>query len=184
MCQKRRNGTAKRLMAQRKWHNRRPHRPWAFTEHGALQAANILRSQRAVETRPYVIRAFVKMREELTANPTIRPNSTYLDGSKPAVPNFPSGSKKRTSLATLFWSIIFSPRNAASESRRNGRAGCGHSCAERRIRVFCRLPKQMVLPVLRRQRNGCFLNPHAKPGDLAPCGGILDSGYSFDRAGL
>jgi ORF6N domain len=27
---------------------RKTHRPWAFTEHGALQAANILRSDRAI----------------------------------------------------------------------------------------------------------------------------------------
>jgi hypothetical protein len=27
---------------------RKTHRPWAFTEHGALQAANILRSERAI----------------------------------------------------------------------------------------------------------------------------------------
>jgi hypothetical protein len=38
------------------------YRPWAFTEHGALQAANILRSPRAVQMSAFVIRAFVKMR--------------------------------------------------------------------------------------------------------------------------
>jgi hypothetical protein len=47
------------------------YRPWAFTEHGALQAANVLRSERAVEMSLYVIRAFVRMREELAANATI-----------------------------------------------------------------------------------------------------------------
>jgi hypothetical protein len=39
--------------------------PYAFTEHGALQAANVLRSQRAVQMSVFVIRAFVKMREML-----------------------------------------------------------------------------------------------------------------------
>src|SRR5262249_24694309 len=39
--------------------------PYAFTEHGALQAANVLRSQCAVEMSVFVIRAFVKMRETL-----------------------------------------------------------------------------------------------------------------------
>jgi hypothetical protein len=43
----------------------RKYRPYAFTEHGALQAANILRSQRAVQMSVFVIRAFVKMRETL-----------------------------------------------------------------------------------------------------------------------
>jgi hypothetical protein len=40
--------------------------PWAFTEHGALMAANILNSPRAAEMSVYVIRAFVQMRAELT----------------------------------------------------------------------------------------------------------------------
>jgi len=39
--------------------------PYAFTEHGALQAANVLRSPRAVQMSVFVIRAFVKMRETL-----------------------------------------------------------------------------------------------------------------------
>lgn len=45
--------------------------PYAFTEHGALQAANILNSPRAVAMSVYVIRAFIKMREELASNATI-----------------------------------------------------------------------------------------------------------------
>jgi ORF6N domain-containing protein len=39
--------------------------PYAFTEHGALMAANILNSPRAVQMSVFVIRAFVKMRETL-----------------------------------------------------------------------------------------------------------------------
>ena len=42
--------------------------PWAFTEHGALQAANILNSPHAVAMSVYIIRAFVRLREEVTAN--------------------------------------------------------------------------------------------------------------------
>jgi hypothetical protein len=38
---------------------RKTHRPWAFTEHGALQVANILRSDRAIVMSVYVIRAFI-----------------------------------------------------------------------------------------------------------------------------
>src|SRR5258708_4792457 len=37
----------------------------AFTEHGALMAGNVLNSPRAVAMSVYVIRAFVKMREDL-----------------------------------------------------------------------------------------------------------------------
>jgi hypothetical protein len=37
--------------------------PHAFTEHGAIQAANVLASAQAVEMGIYVVRAFVRMRE-------------------------------------------------------------------------------------------------------------------------
>ena len=37
-------------------------RPYAFTEHGALMAANVLNSQRAVQMSVFVVRAFLKMR--------------------------------------------------------------------------------------------------------------------------
>jgi hypothetical protein len=43
--------------------------PYAFTEHGVLQAANVPRSQRAVQMSVFVIRAFVKMREALRGTP-------------------------------------------------------------------------------------------------------------------
>jgi hypothetical protein len=49
------------------WGGRRKH-PLAFTEHGAIQAATILNSPRAVELSVYVVRAFVKLREVLNTN--------------------------------------------------------------------------------------------------------------------
>ena len=42
------------------------HRPFAFTEHGAIMAANILNSPQAVQMSVFVVRAFVKMRAALT----------------------------------------------------------------------------------------------------------------------
>ena len=42
--------------------------PFAFTEHGAIQAANVLNSPQAVEMGIYVVRAFVRMREMLVAH--------------------------------------------------------------------------------------------------------------------
>ena len=39
--------------------------PYAFTEHGALMAANILRSERAIQMSVFVVRAFVRMRQML-----------------------------------------------------------------------------------------------------------------------
>jgi hypothetical protein len=37
-------------------------RPYAFTEHGAVMAANILHSDRAVQMSVFVVRAFIKLR--------------------------------------------------------------------------------------------------------------------------
>ncbi len=37
-------------------------RPYAFTEHGAIMAANVLNSARAVQMSVFVVRAFLKMR--------------------------------------------------------------------------------------------------------------------------
>lgn len=42
------------------------HLPFAFTEHGAIMAANILNSPQAVQMGVFVVRAFVKMRSLLT----------------------------------------------------------------------------------------------------------------------
>jgi hypothetical protein len=42
--------------------------PYAFTEHGAIMAATILNSPRAVEMSVYVVRAFVQLREMLASN--------------------------------------------------------------------------------------------------------------------
>ena len=42
--------------------------PYAFTEHGAIMAASILNSPRAVEVSVYVVRAFVRLRETLAAH--------------------------------------------------------------------------------------------------------------------
>jgi len=39
--------------------------PKAFTEHGAIMAANVLSSPQAVEMGVFVVRAFVKLREQL-----------------------------------------------------------------------------------------------------------------------
>jgi len=42
--------------------------PYAFTEHGALMAANVLSSRQAVEMSVLVVRAFVRMRHMLAAH--------------------------------------------------------------------------------------------------------------------
>ena len=42
--------------------------PYVFTEHGAIMAANVLNSKRAVQASVQVVRAFVKLRQLLTSN--------------------------------------------------------------------------------------------------------------------
>ena len=55
------------------------YRPWVFTEHGALQAANVLRSDRAIAMSVYVIRAFIEQREKLAANAAILKRLAEID---------------------------------------------------------------------------------------------------------
>jgi hypothetical protein len=55
------------------------YRPWAFTEHGALQAANVLRTDRAIAMSVYVIRAFIEQREKLAANAAILKRLAEID---------------------------------------------------------------------------------------------------------
>ena len=42
--------------------------PNAFTEHGAIMAATVLNSERAVEASVFVVRAFIKLREMLSTH--------------------------------------------------------------------------------------------------------------------
>lgn len=44
-------------------HGGRRKLPYVFTEHGALMAANVLKSKRAVEMSVFVVRAFIRLRE-------------------------------------------------------------------------------------------------------------------------
>jgi hypothetical protein len=55
------------------------HLPYAFTEHGALMAATVLNSPRAVKMSLFIIRAFVKIREDLAANAAILKRLAEID---------------------------------------------------------------------------------------------------------
>jgi hypothetical protein len=46
----------------------RRYRPYAFTEHGAIMAASVLKSEQAVKISVHVVRAFVKLRELLSTH--------------------------------------------------------------------------------------------------------------------
>ncbi|MES1195011.1 MAG: ORF6N domain-containing protein, partial [Opitutus sp.] len=53
--------------------------PWAFTEHGALMAATVLNSPRAVQMSLFVVRAFVQMREALLDHATVFKRLAQID---------------------------------------------------------------------------------------------------------
>jgi phage regulator Rha-like protein len=53
--------------------------PRAFTEHGCLMAANVLNSPRAVQMSIYLVRAFIKMRDELMTNAAILKRLAEID---------------------------------------------------------------------------------------------------------
>jgi hypothetical protein len=55
------------------------YRPYAFTEHGAIMAANVLSSPQAVAMSVYVVRAFIQQREVLAANETILKRLAEID---------------------------------------------------------------------------------------------------------
>ena len=49
-------------------HGGRRYPPRAYTEHGAIMAATVLNSKRAVQMSVFVVRAFVRLREMLATN--------------------------------------------------------------------------------------------------------------------
>ena len=54
--------------------------PNVFTEHGALMAANILNSDRAVRMSLYVIRAFIKLRDVFSLNQILEGKLADIEG--------------------------------------------------------------------------------------------------------
>ena len=60
-------------------HGGRRKTPYAFTEHGALMAANVLNSPQAVKMRVYVVRAFIQQRELLMAQADVLKKLAQID---------------------------------------------------------------------------------------------------------
>ncbi|MGE3600985.1 MAG: ORF6N domain-containing protein, partial [Dehalococcoidia bacterium] len=60
---------------------RRRSPPQAFTEHGAIMAASVLQSPRAVEMSVYVVRAFVRLRAVLASNAELSRKLVALERS-------------------------------------------------------------------------------------------------------
>src|SRR5713226_2634592 len=59
-------GLRSQFAISKKGRGGRRYAPYAFTEHGAIMAANVLNSRRAVQMSVYVVRVFVKMRSVFT----------------------------------------------------------------------------------------------------------------------
>ena len=66
--------------------------PRMFTEHGAIMAATVLNSPRAVQMSVYVVRAFVKLREVLASNSTL---ARRLETLERLVAALDSGTRKQ-----------------------------------------------------------------------------------------
>jgi hypothetical protein len=60
-------------------HGGRRKLPWAFTEHGALMAANVLNSPRAVQMSIFIVRAFLRMRQEFVTSAAILKRLVGID---------------------------------------------------------------------------------------------------------
>lgn len=57
-----------------------PKLPYAFTEHGAIMAATVLNSPRAVDVSLFVVRAFVKLRQWALAHKELAIKLAELEG--------------------------------------------------------------------------------------------------------
>lgn len=55
--------------------------PYVFTEHGAIMAASVLNSQKAIEVSVYVVRAFIAMREMLTQHRELSKKLAQLENT-------------------------------------------------------------------------------------------------------
>jgi hypothetical protein len=53
--------------------------PYAFTEHGALMAATVLNSSRAIQMSVFVVRAFILMREQLLNRAELEKRLTEIE---------------------------------------------------------------------------------------------------------
>ncbi len=62
-------------------HGGRRYMPRAFTEHGAVMAANILNSERAIKMSIFVVRAFVRTREAFALNQQLLAKLSELERS-------------------------------------------------------------------------------------------------------
>ena len=68
LTEKEHNALRSQFATSKKRRGGRRYTPYAFTEHGAIMAATVLNSERAVQMSVFVVRAFVRLREMLATN--------------------------------------------------------------------------------------------------------------------
>ena len=73
------NSLRSQIVTSKKGRGGRRYPPYAFTEHGAIMAATVLNSKRAMEMSVFVVRAFVRMREILGKNRQLAAKINELD---------------------------------------------------------------------------------------------------------
>ncbi|MEZ5347285.1 MAG: ORF6N domain-containing protein [Pyrinomonadaceae bacterium] len=56
-----------------------PNLPFAFTEHGAVMAANVLNNEKAINTSVQIVRTFVKLRKMVASNEMLRKKLNDLE---------------------------------------------------------------------------------------------------------
>jgi hypothetical protein len=76
-----------------------------FTEHGAIMAATVLNSPRAVQMSVYVVRAFIKLREVLASNSTLARRLESQETTGAGVLLIPEG-RYRLSKTVYVWQGI------------------------------------------------------------------------------
>src|ERR1700677_211571 len=71
LAEKEHDALRSQIATSKKTRGGRRYPPYAFTEHGAIMAATVLNSERAVQMSVFVVRAFVRLREMLATNPRL-----------------------------------------------------------------------------------------------------------------
>jgi hypothetical protein len=97
-------------------------RPWVFTEHGALMAANVLRSQRAIQMSIFVVRAFLRMRNVLSDTVALAAKLDKLESEVTA--RLDSHEKSIVELMRQFLTII-NPENETQPDEASPRREIG-----------------------------------------------------------
>lgn len=96
--------------------------PYAFTEHGAIQAANVLSSARAVEMGIYVVRAFVRLKEAAASHADLAKRLDELEEKTEglALSHDTFSRNTRTQLKQLFDALraLMGPARSAQAAHR------------------------------------------------------------------